>query len=70
MEEMHFTNREITLMLDNIHSTLVRIEAQTTKTNGRVSKLETDQAGLIGKISVVATIGASFLATIINRVLS
>jgi hypothetical protein len=68
MPKDDFSNREITLMFEHIKEQLIKIETQTTKTNGRVSKLETEQAGMIGKIGVLATLGATVLGTIAQKV--
>ena len=70
MPEQDFSNREITTMFEHIKEQLKDIKDQTTKTNGRVSKLETEQAGLFGKLSVVATLGATAFATIAQKVLA
>lgn len=43
MKEPPYTKREQDLYRLEVIATLNRIEAQTTKTNGRVSKLEEDQ---------------------------
>lgn len=48
MNEEPYQNREIREMFEEVKSTLTRIETQTVKTNGRVSKLETWQAYVLG----------------------
>ena len=58
MPEVEYSNREIDAKFDIIMETLHRIEAQTIKTNGRVSKLEMWRETLIAKVSgVAATLG-------------
>jgi len=68
MTKDDFSNREINLMFEHIKEQLLKIEVQTTRTNGRVSKLETEQAGMIGKISILATVSATILGTIVQKV--
>jgi hypothetical protein len=48
MPETPYMNRELDEQFNDIKNTLGRIEAQTTKTNGRVSKLEHWQAYVVG----------------------
>ncbi|WP_395019789.1 hypothetical protein [Dongia sp.] len=38
--EAPYQNREIREMVDDVRNSLTRIELQTTRTNGRVTKLE------------------------------
>lgn len=70
MPKDDFTNREITTMFEHIKEQLVDIKAQTTKTNGRVTKLETAFAGLFAKVGLIATIGAATIGSIANKVLA
>jgi hypothetical protein len=49
-----YTAREIKSMFDNIAEGIDRIEAQTTKTNGRVAVLERWQSFLQGGMAVLA----------------
>lgn len=58
MPEVEYSNREIDAKFDKIMETLHRIEAQTIKTNGRVSRLEIWKETLVAKASgVAATFG-------------
>lgn len=53
-----YTNREIDRMFQEIVTLLQDIKEQTTKTNGRVTKLEFWRETLIAKFSgVLATVG-------------
>lgn len=64
-DEEKFSNREITRMFSEVQDSLGRIETQTSKTNGRVSKLERWQTGIvmcIGLIAFVLTISISIVA--------
>lgn len=64
-----FTNREITAMFASIQQTLNRIEGQTIKTNGRVTKLEVKTEGIATKIGVYATLAAAVVTAVINRLI-
>lgn len=74
MEENHYSNREIDMMLQGIKThideavacPLARIEAQTVKTNGRVSKLENWRNYIAGGIAVLAFVGIPLLTYYIN----
>lgn len=58
MPEIDYTNRELDSKFNLIMEILHRIEKQTTKTNGRVSKLEMWKEGFMAKITgIVATVG-------------
>lgn len=55
MEEP-YENRELDTMFGEIKTTLDRIEAQTMKTNGRVTELEAWKNIVIGAISILSLI--------------
>ena len=48
MQEQPYSNREIDIHFQDIKESLARIEAQTTKTNGRVSALEAWKSASVG----------------------
>jgi hypothetical protein len=62
-----YNHEATTIMFQHIKETLERIEAQTIKTNGRVTKLENEQAGIMAKVGMGATIMASVVAAIIHK---
>lgn len=62
MEDSPYQNREIDTMFDEIKETLSRIEAQTTKTNGRVSSLESWKYISMGATGVLTTIVVPILS--------
>jgi hypothetical protein len=55
-EEQPYSNREIQEFLATINETLHRIEAQTAKTNGRVSMLERWRTGIGMSIGIFIVI--------------
>lgn len=58
-----YSNREIDLMLKDIHEKLDLILSQTTKTNGRVTKIE-DKISKTDKILIaIACVVVTLLAT-------
>jgi hypothetical protein len=59
-----YSNRELDRMFAEIKELLVDIKEQTTKTNGRVTKLEFWKEGTTGKF-IGATAVISFIWTIV-----
>lgn len=53
MNEEDYSNREIDRMFLEIQDSLKRIEDQTTKTNGRVSSLESWRQYTLGALAVI-----------------
>lgn len=70
MPEQDFTNREITEMFKDITNGLSRVEAQTTKTNGRVSEMERWRSFMTGGMAVLVTIVVPVLAWAIYRLVN
>lgn len=56
MAEAQYSNREIREFFSDIKDTLSRIENQTTRTNGRVTKLEMRNSYIAGAIAVISII--------------
>lgn len=56
MSEKPYENREIREFFKDIQSSLDRIETQTVKTNGRVSKLENWRAYSAGALAVITLV--------------
>ncbi len=65
--EKQYNHDAVMLAFEHIKETLERIETQTVKTNGRVTKLETEQAGIMAKVGMASTVVASIIAAIINK---
>lgn len=63
--DLDYTNRELDAHFKEIKDSLDRIEAQTTKTNGRVNNLETWKAWVAGYAIAVTPV----VAWIVNEVL-
>lgn len=62
MPDPDYTNREIDRMFQEIKVLLIDIKEQTTKTNGRVTKLEFWKEGLMAKLTgIAATISVGWI---------
>ena len=62
MPESDYSNREIDRMFQEIKVLLMDIKEQTTKTNGRVTKLELWKEGLMAKLTgIVVTISVVWI---------
>lgn len=62
MPESDYSNREIDRMFQEIKVLLMDIKEQTTKTNGRVTKLEFWKEGLMAELTgIVATISVGWI---------
>lgn len=53
MSEQPYTNRELDSHFNELKVMLIRIESQTTRTNGRVSKLENWRSYMLGGMAVI-----------------
>ena len=62
MKDVEYSNREIDEFFSEIKKQLDRIEHQTTKHNGRMSKLENWQSLLLGGWSIITFIVLPLLA--------
>lgn len=69
-----YNHEAVMLAFEHIKETLERIETQTVKTNGRVTKsedrindIEKEQATLMAKVGMASTVVASIAAAIIHK---
>lgn len=67
MKETPFSNREIKEKFEAVHEDVRSILAQTTKTNGRVSKLESWQSFMQGGLAILALLVVPILIYIIQK---
>lgn len=56
MNEAPYSNREFREFISEIREQLVRIEAQTTKTNGRVTYLEHKNSYVNGALKIIGVV--------------
>lgn len=67
MNEKPFSNREIREKFEAVHEDVRSILAQTTKTNGRVNKLETWQSFMQGGLAILAILVVPIIIYIIQQ---
>lgn len=65
MPEQDYSKREIDILFGEIKDILIRIEAQTTKTNGRVSRLEDWKNWIKGGAAVTTVVAAGVISLIV-----
>lgn len=70
MEEKPYLNREIDEYFKDVKDQLNRIENQTTKTNGRVSKLENWRSYVVGAVAVLTLIVLPAIGWILSKLLT
>ncbi len=70
MDESPYQNREIRQMFSDQNTILIRIEEQTKKTNGRVSKLEKWQNYVLGFVAALSFLTVSVLLPVIEAYIS
>jgi hypothetical protein len=59
---MEYTNRELDSKFEQIMIILQRIEDQTTKTNGRVTRLEFWREGLMARVAgIIGTVTVAWI---------
>lgn len=68
MQENSYTTRELDYHFSEIKETLNRIETQTLKTNGRVSKLEQWKWIITGAIIALGALNAPALKEVVSIV--
>lgn len=61
MTDIPYSNREIDNHFTEVKTILGRIEAQTIKTNGRVSNLENWRAYTAGAVAMIVLVGVPIL---------
>lgn len=70
MSEQPYSNREIKDMFDHIKRELLEIKTQTSKTNGRVGKLERWQTGITMSLGVIVFLVIPLVVYIFNNQVS
>lgn len=68
MEE-EYSKREIDVFMQEIRDTLQRIEAQTMKTNGRVSKLEIWRGFITGGLAILSALMVPIVVWAIENII-
>jgi hypothetical protein len=67
MNDQPYLNREVDEKFNDIKDALLRIETQTTKTNGRVGKLERWQSSVLGFCACVTTLLIPLVYFVLDR---
>lgn len=69
MDDQRYMNREIDEKFTDIKESLIRIETQTTKTNGRVTNLEGWQKYVLGFCACVVTLMLPVVYILVDKLL-
>lgn len=67
MEDIHpqYPDSTLKVIFDDFKKQLDRIELQTCKTNGRVSKLESWKSYVTGAVAIITIFGGAFIGLVV-----
>jgi len=64
-----YSNRELDRMFKEIQDTLQRIETQTSRTNGRVTRLEMWRQYILGALAIISMVVIPIVLYLANQII-